>query len=226
MLFKSQLITQASGSVGGTTFARNSYGMYTRARAKPVNPNTPAQQLIRNAMAQAHEAWNALTKTVQDTWNSYATNTTIPNRLGDPVKLTGRAHYLRQYVLRSQAGLSPITSAPTVPGLTQLSTVTVTATTEQLSVAFNNQDEWASHAGGFLAVYESPPQGPGINYYRGPYRYVGKVAGAATPPTSPQTFQHAFPVSTGDKVFIRLVAVTHGGRLSTQQFKSCVVSGS
>jgi len=224
MLYKSQLLTEARGSVGGSTFSRNAYGLYVRSRAKPVNPNTPYQQAVRNALAAGHEAWLLLTENVRNTWNSYGENTTVPNKLGEPVHLTGRAHFIRQYVLRAQAGVAQITSAPTVPGLTQLSTLNVTATAAQLTVAFNDDDEWATHAGGFLAVFQSAGQSPGINYYRGPYRFVGIVAGAATPPTSPQSFTHVLPVAAGDKIFVRAVAVSHAGRLSTEVFKSCTVA--
>ena len=49
MLFKSAAFTQASGSVGGLTFAHNRGGMYTRARSIPVNPKTQQTGRCREA---------------------------------------------------------------------------------------------------------------------------------------------------------------------------------
>ena len=50
-----------SGSQGATTWARNRYGQYTRMRAHPVNPNTPAQRQARSALSGCASAWQELT---------------------------------------------------------------------------------------------------------------------------------------------------------------------
>ncbi|KKM06452.1 hypothetical protein LCGC14_1743870, partial [marine sediment metagenome] len=48
MLFKSGLITQGSGSIGGLTASHNRGGMYFRARTIPTNPATSFQTVVRN----------------------------------------------------------------------------------------------------------------------------------------------------------------------------------
>ena len=60
MKFKSALVTQASGSVGGMTFSRNRYGMYTRAKGLPVNPNSEFQQAVRQIFSGLSSAWNGV----------------------------------------------------------------------------------------------------------------------------------------------------------------------
>jgi hypothetical protein len=51
----------------------------------------------------------------------------------------------------------------------------------------------------------------------GGYRYMGTVLGdAATPPTSPANFTWPFPVTAGQRVFARFVAVSADGRRSPE----------
>ena len=59
MIFKSPIFAQASGSIAGTVFSRNAGGMYVRSRANPTNPNTDAQQAVRDAMRQLVVAWTS-----------------------------------------------------------------------------------------------------------------------------------------------------------------------
>ena len=60
-----------SGSQGATTWARNRYGQYTRMRAHPVNPNTPAQRQARSALSGCASAWRELTAAQQIAWNEF-----------------------------------------------------------------------------------------------------------------------------------------------------------
>lgn len=220
MKFKSALLTQVSGSLGGITFAHNQGGMYMRARAIPTNPNTPRQSVIRNAMGLAQSAFKALDGETRFGWNQYGNNTILTNPLGDEKKLTGRAHFIRQYILRAQADVTQIITFPPLPGLAILSPIEITRhlTTDTVDVAFTNTDAWAANAGGFLAVYQSGPQNGGVDFYKGPFKYVGKVAGAGTPPTSPANMASLQDLESGQRYFFRVIAVDKDGRLASEQF--------
>lgn len=215
MKFKSQIVTQASGSVGGTTYASNQGGLYMRARSTPTNPNSAFQQAVRTFFKQCMNAWtNTLTSVQRAGWNAYATNTPITNTLGDARKIGDNAMYARSNVSRLQAGLTRIDAPPTTYDLGQFTqpTFTTSINASSLAVAFTTGDAWHTTNGGLL-IYASRPQNASVNYFKGPFRLVGVVGGAAT---SPATFTLPFSAGPATSViFMKTVATQPDGRLST-----------
>lgn len=109
------LLAEARGSTGGTTFARNRYGAYTRNRTKPVDPGSAAQVLQRGRMAASVTNWRALTPAQRDTWNAKALNTLFTNRIGEPFHPTGANLFSRSDNLLALAGLAGVTDPPSSP---------------------------------------------------------------------------------------------------------------
>lgn len=211
----------ASGSIGGTTYARNRYGPYARTKAMPVNPNTNYQASIRSKFSELAAAWSGLTAVQRAAWETYAGNTQMTDVFGQPIWHTGRNWFIGNNTLRLQSGLAIVTAGPTsfgLPGLT-LPVMTITAG-DPISVAFTGTDDWAGEVGGALLLYTSDAKAPTVNFCKGPYRYAGKVAGAGTPPTSPATIAAPFAYVEGQRVFWRCVALTADGRVSADSFGS------
>ena len=226
MKFKSALVTEASGSIGGLTASHNRGGQYLRARAIPVNSNTSFQQAVRNYLKLIVGAWNAiLTAPQRDGWAAYADAVTMPDPLGEPRKLPPLAMYVACNVPRLQAGLTRVDAPPAVLVLPTLTSpvYTVTAPTTG-SLAFTNTDAWAIASGGALLLATARGCGTGINYFKGPYRYAGKVPGGATPPTSPQSIAPAFSVVATQLVHYKVRATLADGRLSGPLFLVCTAS--
>jgi len=218
MLFKSSVYTQASGSIGGITYSRNAGGMYTRGRAIPTNPNTAAQQAVKGYMSLLSQAWsNVLTSLQRGAWEAYAANVPLRNSLGDERPVSGLNQYIRSNVPRLTAGLSRIDAGPTnytLCGLTPPTIVSITASSSLASIAFTNTDEWALATGGALLIFVSEPLQATINFFKGPFRYAGRVNGAGTAPTSPASVTIPFPTAVGKKLFVRFAATAPDGRLS------------
>jgi len=217
MLFKSELLAQTSGSLDGTTFSHNRYGRYTRRRATPTNPNSTAQASIRQGMAMAHVAWVALSAAVKQGWDDYAAGTPVVNRLGETIYLTGRAMFVRQYVLRKYSGITQITTAPTSMGLCVLSTPTAVydISDAQVTLNYNAADGWNTTTGGFLNIAVAQPQSSGVSFFKGPYILASAVEGnTAAPPASPKLFTPPYVYSANHKLFLRCMAVDSEGRIS------------
>ena len=217
MKFKSALVTQASGSVGGMTFSRNRYGMYTRAKGLPVNPNSEFQQVVRQIFSGLSAAWNgALTESQRYAWEDYAQNMVWSDALGEPIKLTGQAVYAQCNTPRLQAGLARVDDAPEVFTQPTYTAPTVTADESdgEFHIAFTNTDDWAKEVGGALLLYAGRPLSPSIKFFKGPYRYAGKIAGAAVAPTSPANIAMPFEISEGQQVGILYRVVMADGRIS------------
>lgn len=218
MKFKSQIMTAASGSVGGLTASHNRGGQYFRARTIPVNPGSQYQQDVRNAINTLTSRWRTtLTPSQRSDWQVWADNSPRTDSLGEQRIMTGLQAYCSMNTPRIQASLS-IVDAPdaqfgfavlTNPGITS-----ITASTKVIIVTFTNTDEWAGAAGGALLVYASRPTSPAINFFKGPYRYAGKISGAATPPTSPANITGPFALDVAQLQHVQFRAVTALGRIS------------
>lgn len=189
MKIKSALATQISGSIGGMTGAHNQGGLYLRARSIPVNPQSAQQIAVRNGMTLAMQAWSqTLTDTQRLAWDQYADGSPLVNSLGDQIKVSGVNMFVRSYVPANQAGITPPEDAPPIYGLPAFTAPTLAGNIGDVDVTFGGDDIWVSSDNGYMLVYLSRPVAPSIKYFKGPYRYAGKIAGnSTTPPTSPAT---------------------------------------
>jgi len=214
MIYKSQILTEASGSVGGLTFSHNKGGPYTRARVVPCNPNSVQQQAIRAITADLTNRWKTtLTATQRLNWQTYADNVLIPNALGDPKKIPPLSHYVRCNVPRIQGNIARVDDAPAIFNLGSFTPPVITevnATTDKVTFSLTVGDEW-NVAGGALILFSARPQLVSVNYFKGPYRFCTSISG---PAGTPQTKDLAFPVAAGQRVFFMFRFTQADGRLA------------
>lgn len=229
MKFKSPIFAQASGSLGGTTYSHNKGGMYVRNRSTPINPASGFQQAVRNALKTLSTRWtNILTQVQRDAWKTYAVNVPLINKLGDSRVVPELAMYLRCNSPRliNNGPTAIVDDGPTTFSLATFTEPTSSNATATLHAAYENTDEWAIADGGYLFVYQSRPQNPAIQFFKGPYRLALLVAGSTmTPPTSPAaTGTPPFPMTTGAKYFMRYNVSDADGRLSSSITNSFIAT--
>ena len=214
-------VASISGSIGGTTFSRNRGGPYMRTRAVPVNPNSPAQAAVRSFMAQLTALWSdTLTQAQRDLWDTYALNVLLPNALGEPRNVGGIGMYIRSNVPRLQSSLDRVDAAPTIFNLgdfTAPSAASITAPGD-LSIAFEETDDWVTEDGAALIIYSSRGNNASINFFKGPFRYAAAIPGAVVPVTSPDLVASPFPFVATQKVFLRARVTRADGRLSAETY--------
>lgn len=221
MLFKSTLLSEASGSMAGLTFARNKGGMYIRQRAIPTNPGTPEQTAVRGAFEYLADMWkNGLTSTQRAGWELYAANVTMKNRLGASVKLSGMNHFIRTN-LQGKILSSVIGTAPTTFNIGSLTTPSAdtfaAGPPSTVNINYSAGDDWYTSgvpAQGHLYVYASRPQDTSVNFFKGPYQYAGKANGG-TP--SPLALTLPFNAVAGQRIFFYARALCSDGRLSDKR---------
>ncbi len=228
MLFKSQVLTQASGSVGGMTYTRTRSGLTVRARSVPVQPVSPFRAAVQSALAALSILWSqTLTDAERAAWTLYAANTPYVNALGDPLILSGQQIFIACNTPRLQATQPAITTAPTIFGLGSLAAygINYVIAAGVGTLSFLNTDQWANDTGGALLIYVSQAVPIARNFFKGPYRYAGKVDGdPMTPPTSPATISPVPAVGVGQKVFYRVFAYNGDGRLTNQVTGSLIAT--
>lgn len=215
-------ITAMSGSLAGTTFARNRFGAYGRPRTKPVNPKSARQLASRILMMFLAEQWgdSPMSDAIRDAWQTYASSYTGLNRLGEQVTHTGFNAFVACNSARLTAGGSLITAAPTTLGLPPgdpVFAVTGSAATQLLSVTFDPLLDWNIIDDGLMSVYMGRPQKASHNFFAGPYRFADAIEGdTASPPTSPETMAAPFTLVEGQKIWCQARIQEADCRVSTR----------
>lgn len=219
MLFKGSLLTQASGSLGGITASHNRGGAYLRARTIPTNPNAPRQQDVRKFFSDIQVDWKRLTAAQVAAWRAYALSTPTVNALGAPIVLQANAMCARLGVPRLQAELSwSQGDAPSTPGLADFTAPTnIVASSTAITFTMTAADAWRSDPGAALLVYASFPVSDGVLFFKGPYKYIGRVLGALIPPSTAGNIQIPPDLAPNvfGKRFVRIFVTDAEQRLST-----------
>lgn len=224
-LFRSQIITDVSGSAGGLTFFRSKAGLAFRSRVNPVNPSTALQLVVRNAMASVSATWRTLTQSQRDAWDAYATATPLPGKLGGTTNIGGEAMFCRCNVPRVQAGLAVVSNGPIASGTGDIPGLDLDTFSAGSPAGFaptftvGAGTLWSNNAGAALLLYTSTGAfSPGINYFDGPWNFLTAILGNTTPPTSGQNVPLPFSLVAGDKLAAYARVTRADGRL-TQRFR-------
>ncbi len=220
-------VVQASGSIGGTTYARNRFGNYSRSRTKPVNPQSQTQGVIRSSLAYLSQYWSAnLDVTERGQWATYAAAVPSQNRLGESVYLTGFNMFLRTNIINIANGGAVIDAGPTtltMPETDPTMEATFTASTQIISISFDDALPWATETGAKMYIYQGQPQSATRNFFKGPWKYAGTIDANDT---TPAAISAAFPIVAGQKIWVYGRIQRADGRLSSPfRFSGLAVSG-
>lgn len=219
-------IIQMAGSIAGTTFARNRYGNYSRAKTKPVNPNSATQQTVRAIITMLTARWSQTLTAVQRTaWNLYADSVNMQNRLGETIQLSGFNHYIRSNSVRSRVGAPIVDAGPIIfelPAADPTFAVTCSEATQQLTFAYNAALDWADEDDAYILFEQGQPQNAQRNFFGGPWRHCAQVEGVnGAPPASPKVAAAVFAIAEGQHQWAYARISRADGRLSTPFRDDC-----
>lgn len=221
-LFQSQLVTAASGSVGGLNFHRTTAGLSMRGKAHPTNPQTPAQNLVRGALRFLAAHWiDTLTVKLRDAWDHYAFNTLLPGPFGNLRNVGGFGMFIRGSLPRLYAGLKIPPAAPTVfdlDGLSPIAPLDARASTQTFRFNYDNFQAWTGEADSGLLIYAARPMNASVNHFNRSYLLTDILLGnPIIRPSTPHTAPVPFPIAVGQKLFYRIAITRLDGRYSTAQ---------
>jgi len=213
-------IVQMSGSIAGTTFARNRFGNYSRARTTPINPASPRQVAARATISYLTEYWNdTLTQVQRGLWDVYAAAVTTKNRLSDNIHLTGFNHFIRSNAVLAVRGQPPQAAAPTTLSLApqddNIHVDSETIATQKVMVHVSTAG-WAADGDvkAYEHIYMGVPVIAGRNFFAGPWRWMGALnnaqgAGGFLEMNAP------FAFALGQKFWVQARVETDEARVST-----------
>jgi len=219
------MIGEMSGKIGGAVFGHNRGGSFVRKWKKPTNPNSSYQQKVRTAVANLVDYWTETLDAVERAlWETYAKNVATTNRLGETIYLTGQQQFVRANSPRVGRGLAVVDTAPTTFNLCELGPVSVTIVkTNEVTVAFDDTQDWCTEPGAALLMYQGRPQNPSINFFKGPFTTTGGPVGSAgDPPKTGLEQNMKYKMANGQKGFFRIRLTRADGRLSATQIVSAI----
>lgn len=185
----------ASGAVGAYVASHNKGGQYLRARTTPTNPSSSFQVIVRNGVKSLSNRWQTvLTSAQRSAWSVYASNVPVLNTLGDSINLTGMNMYVRSNTPRVQGSMAIVDDAPVDFNLGSATTPTLTlgAGTSTGTLTYAAADFVGNaNASTSMLLYTSRPQARSIIFFKGPYRFAGKILGTATGPSATFTLPFA-----------------------------------
>lgn len=190
--YKGIIWSDARGKIAGLVYSRNTYGVYVRNLASPVQPQTPAQQNIRALLQTLSKQWRDLTPTQQTAWNALAQQVTLTDSLGNPYHPTGAQLFVALNINLNLNQISTILNPPPAPVLVPTpNTVTVAATgggTPALTVAWTGGD-----ANYDAFIYATSTISEGRRFIRpSDYRLIATAqSGAGSPPLNILSFWQA-----------------------------------
>lgn len=197
-----------SGSYQGVTSSRNRYGQYVRTRATPVQPRSTFQLNQRARFSTNAAGWRGITDAQRAGWAALGLMISRTDSLGQPYTLNGFGAYCCVNNNKLDAGDAVVADAPILVTPADLTTVTLTATSVALSVAYTATP---LAAGVRLIIYVSPQASAGRKF-NGDYRLLAVTAAAAASPSNilaAYTARFGVPV-TGNRLFLS-VCTYQGG---------------
>lgn len=217
-------ITEMRGSIAGNVFSRNRYGAYVRSRTKPINPNTALQQAVRAGLASLTVRWaSTLTPAQRTAWNLYAANVVMLNKLGENMNLSGFNHYIRSNTVANMVPYPLVDDGPVVfeiPEQDPTLAVTASEATQVLTIAYDDTLDWATEDLAYMFFFQGTPQNAQRNFFGGPWRFIGSVAGVDPgPPVEPHAAAAAFAIAEGQRDWVYARIQRADGRIS-QPFRA------
>lgn len=223
------IVADIRGSVGAETFARNQGGLYVRARTTPTDPNTADQQACRAAVTALSQYWSdTLTDQQRADWRTYAHVHPRPNRFGERTITNGYTRFMRINHTRYRVDTAvAFDIPPTEPPLSPpIFTFTADDSADTVTVAL----DFPNYHGGLknlqMFAYGGPEVNVGRNFYNGPWRYLATNRYNTSWQFDPWTIAYPWNLTTGQKVFVRMVAQKsdHGELSESYQTSSVVIA--
>lgn len=131
------MVTDITGSIGGTTFQNTKAGLIARNKPMARKSATEAQSLARQFPSRFIPDWTALTLADQLAWNVYATAHPHVNRFGETKLWSGFNCFESTNYNFVRVGTAEVTAPPTFFGAESVDDFTVFLDSTQIRVDFN-----------------------------------------------------------------------------------------
>lgn len=171
----SAIVSSVSGSVGGATFQRSRYGATLKTKQIGVNKQSLNQQVAKTSMSAIQNTWRSMSQSQRDMYGKFSVFSAQKCKHNPSVLLDGYSLFLKYNLIRSHAGLLPLTDfvfelPVTYPVVFQVGAVSPTPPVlDDLFILFNEQFDSSSI---FLLLKVSEPIRSTLNFTKDRCRVV------------------------------------------------------
>ena len=159
VLTPSSLISEIRGKVGSNFYSRNAHGPFVGEWTIPNNPNTTAQQVSRQGLADGMAAWQGLDDATRQVWYDWAASQRNAISISRKPSKVAFNEYCGRFVLRAaisgvSANPNPYAPAPSLSSITPGS-----VSTGSIEIDYTLP---SSSVGSVLVICATPPVSSGI----------------------------------------------------------------
>jgi len=213
MKFKSAIITDASGSLGGATFSKNKGGLFVRARIKGTNPQSDAQTAQRGQFAAISAAWRGLTDEQRTAWETATAYFPYQDKLGQTKNYSGAQLFgkLNGGIRSASPSASLLTSPPAPVSIPSLTVTGFAATNDSGNMALTGTFAPTTvPADCVLMVYTTSGLSAGISSpQNSAYKLLGRIAAGANISTQLAVLDGGQPTAALEtKVFLSMSLIS------------------
>lgn len=211
---------QLSGSVGGTTAAKNRYGTYFKKKSHPINRKTTPQGNVRAFFSTLTKGWKSLTAPQRLSWTNAVENFKKSNSLAESIVLTGHQLYIAINRNLQTIAQTLLTTAPPVTTVTPLTAQAMVAGVGAATIV----DTYAPAvpAGQSMVIYATRPLSAGKRSNSQDYKIIGVFNAADVSPlditTAYQTLYGTSWKTIGLQIFFKSTMVSKTTGESTVPF--------
>lgn len=169
------LVVDIRGRVGTEIYSRNSAGPIVRSAGSWVQPDTQRQLDARAVITALSQAWSGtLSDAQRKTWRTYGRQWPRPNKFGEVTITNGYLAFIRCNALhyRQYTALGFLVAPPAGPIHPPTFTFDVDAG-EAGSLTLPPTNYLTPRADLRLFLHGGQQVNPGVDYFSGPWRYIG-----------------------------------------------------
>ena len=180
ILFSGVAGVDMRNKLNGSVFSKNRGGAYVRTKVTPVNPQTTAQQNIRNRLATNSAAWRGLTEVQRQAWIDAGAAFPYTDIYGNTHTLSGQQLYVKLNSNLDIIAAAHISSPPTPVAIPALALTSLTSDDSANTVIIAGTTPVP--AGFAMVVRGTGNVTPGKSFVKNLFRVVTSLAAAATSP--------------------------------------------
>lgn len=171
------MMTDGRGKLGGQVASKNRAGAYVRTKVTPVNPQTVAQQNIRQLFGSIASAWRSLNQEQINGWNEATEFWQTTDIFGDLKKPSGFALFQRLNTgllanIPSSSMLEDAVQPDEIPSVTEVTSEYTAGASPLFQVIWSHEALAVDPADYVVQLRATPPMPAGRTYHANMLRNV------------------------------------------------------
>lgn len=212
----SALVSDMRGKLNGSVMSKNRSGSYVRNKVTPLNPQTPAQLLIRGIFSEITKGWSQLTDVQRQSWENSVEAFQGTNIFGDVVKPSGKTLYQKLNQNLMISGQASLTTCPTPAELPYAGLTSAVYDVSEEDLTVNCSGDTSNCK---VLIFATAPLTQGTKFIKNKLRKIAVEEGEDAPGyIETANYQAKFGnIALNDNVYVGVKVVNASGQASPME---------